>query len=57
MLILRQVRTVMSDCMKLVMIIMEVAMVTMRVEEIMLVEVMVVAMAEGLSSRQLSLVM
>lgn len=57
MLILRQVRTVMSDCMKLMMMVMEVAMVTMRVEEIMLVEVTVVAMAEGLSSRQLSLVM
>lgn len=57
MLILKQVSTVMSDCMKLVMMVMEVAMVTMRVEEIMLVEVIVVAMAEGLNSRQLSLVM
>lgn len=56
MLILRQVRTVMSDCIKLVMMVMEVAMVTVRVEEIMLVEVTVVAIAEGLGSRQLSLV-
>lgn len=47
----------MSGCIKLVMMVMKVAMVTMRVEEIMLVEVMVVAMAEDLGSRQLSLVM
>lgn len=43
MLTLRQVRMVMSDCIKLVMMVMEVAMVTMTVEEIMLV----VAMTEG----------
>lgn len=56
MLMLRQVRTVTSDCIKLVMIVREVAMVTVRVEEIMVVEVIVVAMAECLGSRQLSLV-
>lgn len=47
MLTLRQVRTVMSDCIKLVMMVLEVAMVTMTVEEIMLV----VAMTEGLGPR------
>lgn len=40
----------MSDCIKLVMMVMEMAMVTMTVEEIMLV----VAMTEGLGPRQLA---
>lgn len=52
MLKLRQVRTGMSDFIKLVITVMEVAMVTMRVDEILLVA----AMAEGLGSGQLSLV-
>lgn len=54
---LRQVRIVMSDCIKLVIIVMEVAMVTIRVQEIVLVIVMVVAVARDLCSRQPSLVM
>lgn len=56
MLKLRQVRTVMLDLIKLVIIVMKAAMVAMKVEEIMVVLVMVVAMTEGLGSRQLSLV-
>lgn len=56
MLKLKPVRTVMLDLIKLVIVVMKAAMVAMKVEEIIVVLVTVVAMTEGLGSRQLSLV-
>lgn len=56
MLKLKQVRTVMLDLIKLVIVVMKAAIVAMKVEEIIVVLVMVVAMTESLGSRQLSLV-
>lgn len=57
MLKLRQVRTVMLDLIKLMIMVMKVAVVAMRGEEIVVVVLMVVAMTERLGSRQLSSVM
>ena len=56
MLKLKQVRTVMLDLIKLVIVVMKAAIVAMKVEEIIVVLVMFVAMTESLGSRQLSLV-
>lgn len=54
---LRQVRTMISDLTNLVIIVKEVAMVTISVEEVMLVMIMVVAVARDLRYKQPSLVM